>query len=496
MVLSLTSCALTVVLAQPVAEPASGVPELGLREERRLDMSQVSDEPTAADVDGEPAADEASGESVHADSTNELLWVPRVVLFPVRLVYEVPGQALKGTFWLVERYRVRDVYQQIFFNEDGTFGIFPTALFETGFGLNVGARLIYRNVFGHGESLSVRGGYGGQFRQTLLGQFRSGALFGSRFRLELLGGNDARPRARFFGIGNSGDIDVPPPTLPISPVDQPFALNSRYSEARTRAQADLRFFFTQQLSATVGIGWLIQSFGGCAGCKSTDDLVEVNEGHSVDIEDVYDTTQLVGFREGLSNLTGTVSISYDSRAPANDFIPKPTPSSGWRANVFGGRTVGFSNDPSELTRVGGDVTRVFNILRGDRTLSIRAYYETVMGKVSEIPFVAYPQLGGNFVLRAEQIGRYRDRNVASISAEYMWSLNQNLSSFVFIDGGRVWRDIHEIALKDTHLGGGFGIQAHTMKTFLLRMMIGYNGNQARLAFSIDPLYDIAPRAEW
>jgi hypothetical protein len=35
-----------------------------------------------------------------------------------------------------------------------------------------------------------------------------------------------------------------------------------------------------------------------------------------------------------------------------------------------------------------------------------------------------------------------------------------------------------------------------MKTFLLRMMIGYNGNQARLAVSVDPLYDIAPRAEW
>ncbi|HSI05812.1 MAG TPA: BamA/TamA family outer membrane protein [Myxococcota bacterium] len=494
--LSLTSCALAMLLAQVAEEPAPAEPELGPREERRLDLTQVTDEPSAADVQGEPTADQADGQSVREDETNELLWVPRVILFPVRMVYEVPGQALKGTFWLVERYRVQDVYQQIFFNEDGTFGIFPTALFETGFGLNVGARLIYRNIFGHGESLSVRAGYGGQFRQTLLGQFQSGALFGSRFRLELLGGNDARPRARFFGIGNAGDIDVPPPTLPIDPIDQDFALNSRYSEQRTRAQADLRFFFTKRLSATAGMGWLVQSFGSCAGCQDADELADVSERQSVNIKDVYDTAALVGFNQGLSSLTGSVALSYDSREPANDFIPKPTPSRGWRANVFGGRTFGFYDDPSRFTRIGGDLTRVFNIFRGDRTLTLRAYYETVIGRIRDIPFVAYPQLGGNFVLRAEQIGRYRDRNVASVSAEYMWSLNKNLSSFVFIDGGRVWRDIHEIQFKDTHLGGGFGIQAHTMKTFLLRMMVGYNGNQARLAVSVDPLYDIAPRAEW
>lgn len=486
-----------IALAQTAAEPVPAAPELGPREERRFDVDATSDEPTAADVAGEPSAAEAHGESVREDETNELLWVPRIVLFPVRLVYEVPGQGLRGTFWLIERYRVRDVYQQIFFNEDGTFGVFPTALIETGFGLNVGARLIYRNVFGHGEGLSVRAGYGGQFRQTLLAQFRSGALLGSRFRVELLGGNDARPRARFFGIGNAGDIDVPPtPGVPINPFDQSFAMNSRYSEQRTRAQSELRFFMTRYFSAAASVGYLHQTFGSCSGCEDADEIAEAEENDSLNIKDVYDTARLVGFNQGLSSLTGTLSIAYDSREPLNDFIPKPTPSSGWRANLFAGRTMGFGDDPSRFTRAGGDVARVFNVLRGDRTLTIRAYYETVIGAVRDIPFTAYPQLGGNFVLRAEQIGRYRDRNVGSLTAEYMWSLNKNLSSFVFIDAGRVWRDIREIEFKDTHLGGGFGFQAHTMKTFILRMMLGYNGNQARLAVSIDPLFDMSPRAEW
>lgn len=494
MVLTLTVWTLAAVLAQTAPAPAE--PELRPREERRLDTEVVTDEPSAADVAGEPAADDAHGESVREDENNELLWVPRIVLFPVRLVYEVPGQALRGTFWLVERYRVQDVYQQIFFNEDGTFGIFPTALIETGFGLNVGARMIYRNVFGHGESLSVRAGYGGQFRQTLLGQFRSGNLFGQRFRLELLGGNDSRPRARFFGIGNDGDIDAPPAGGPISPFDQPFALNTRYSEQRTRGQADLRFFMTRYFSATAGLGFLHQTFGSCAGCEDSDELDEAGEEDSVNITDVYNRADLVGFNQGLNSLTGTLAISYDSREPLNDFIPKPTPSRGWRANLFAGRTLGFYDDPSRFTRAGGDIARVFNVLRGDRTLTIRAYYETVIGRLRDIPFTAYPQLGGNFVLRAEQIGRYRDRNVASLGAEYMWSLNKNLSSFVFLEAGRVWRDIRQIEFKDTHLGGGFGIQAHTMKTMILRMMIGYNGNEARLAVSIDPLYDMSPRAEW
>ncbi len=496
MLLGLTSWALALVLAQGSDDPVLTEPELGLRDERRVDLDHISDEPSAADVKGEPSADEAHGQSVREDETNAALWVPRLVLFPVRLVYEVPGQALKGTFWLVERYRVRDVYEQIFFNEDGTFGVFPTALFETGFGLNVGARLIHRNIFGHGESVSLRAGYGGQFRQTLLGQFRSGSLLGSRFRLELLGGNDARPRARFFGIGNASDIDPPPFGDRLDPVDNSFAVNTRYSESRTRANADLRFFFTEHLSASAGLGWLVQSFGSCAGCVRGAAVADASEETSVNIKDVYETSELIGFDQGLSNLSYTMAVSYDSRRPANDFIPKATPSHGWRANVFGGRTVGFHDDPSRFTRLGCDVTKVFNIYRGDRTLTLRGYYETVMGRVSDIPFVSYPQLGGNFVLRAEQIGRYRDRNVASVSAEYMWSLNQNLSSFVFIDGGRVWRNARDIELADTHWGGGLGVQAHTMKTFLLRMMVAFNGSEARLAVSVDPLYDEAPRAEW
>src|SRR5690242_15502463 len=146
------SCVLALLLAQTGEAPPA--PELAPREERRLDVETMSDEPTAADVRGDPPADEASGELVREDESNELLWVPRVLLLPVRLVYEIPGQTLRGATWLIERYRVRDVYQQIFFNEDGTFGIFPSAFFETGFGLNVGAHLIYRNIFGHGEALS------------------------------------------------------------------------------------------------------------------------------------------------------------------------------------------------------------------------------------------------------------------------------------------------------------------------------------------------------
>lgn len=492
--LALTSCVLALVLTQ--ASDAAPAPELGSRDERRLDVSQVTDEPTASDVEGEPAAHEVSGQSAYADENNELLWVPRIILFPVRLVYEVPGQALRGTTWLVERYRVGDVYQQIFFNEDGTFGIFPTALLETGFGLNVGARLIYRNVFGHGESLSVRAGYGGQFRQTLIGQFRSGALFGSRFRLELLGGNDARPRARFFGIGNASQIEPVPSGIPLNPVDNATAVNGRYSELRTRAQADLRFFFTTALWASAAIGWVDQSFGSCSGCVRGDDVVGANRSRAVNVRDVYDTSRLTGFETGLTNLTYTLSMSYDSREPLNDFIPKPTPSRGWRGTVYGGFTEGYSDDPSHFTRFGIDTARVFNIFRGDRTLTLRFYYETVVGSLGQIPFTSFPQLGGNFVLRGDNIGRYRDRNVASLSAEYMWSLNQNISSFLFTDAGRVWRSPRDLELEGVHVGVGWGLQMHTLKAFLLRFTVGYNGQAARIALSIDPLYDTSPRAEW
>ncbi|RMH43557.1 MAG: hypothetical protein D6689_04775, partial [Deltaproteobacteria bacterium] len=67
------------------------------------------------------------------------------------------GCARRGALWAHDRYQLGERAKRIVFNGEQTVGLFPTLFFETGSGLNGGARFIYRELFGDGK-LSARAG--------------------------------------------------------------------------------------------------------------------------------------------------------------------------------------------------------------------------------------------------------------------------------------------------------------------------------------------------
>src|SRR5207253_883992 len=119
-------------------------------------------------------------------------------------------------------------------------------------------------------------------------------------------------------------------------IDNTLAVNGRYSEVRTRAQVELRYLLTRYLSASASVGWLVQSFGSCSGCLKNEAVVNADDSEAVNVADVYDTSRLVGFTQGLSSLRTGLARGSDPRRPATDSTPKPTPRHGWRASASGG----------------------------------------------------------------------------------------------------------------------------------------------------------------
>jgi hypothetical protein len=108
------------------------------------------------DWESAPPPGAASGVDTGDEQGDGLLWVPRVLLFIPKWTLIIVASPVRLVAWTYERYQLRDRFKQIFFNIDGTFGIYPVAFFETGFGLNAGARLVHKNLAGRGAPAARR----------------------------------------------------------------------------------------------------------------------------------------------------------------------------------------------------------------------------------------------------------------------------------------------------------------------------------------------------
>src|SRR5690606_37405466 len=107
------------------------------------------------------------------------------------------------------------------------FVLYPTAEFLTNFGLNLGAQSGLNNVFGRGERIRVRASFGGEFDYRASLRLDTGRRIGRRAAVSMLAEVRSRPKDRFFGFGN-GDVVVP--AMPIRPLSDEAAVETKFSE--------------------------------------------------------------------------------------------------------------------------------------------------------------------------------------------------------------------------------------------------------------------------
>lgn len=471
----------------PPVEPSSKVP--ATTGESPLPNEQTR---SAEDFEGAPLPTEASGTIVPRNKGASFgRNVGRVLLFVPRWTAEALFAPVRLGLWTYNRFQLGDRFQSIFFNDEGTLGLFPVAFFETGFGLNVGARFIWRELFKGDGKLQARLSYGGRFRQVYSAKLKSGRLLGGRLEMELDGSFQIFRRSRFFGIGNEVDFtgfDAGDPL--IDPINDDSAVKTRYrhDDALVKLTADVRL--VGALSLRLSGGFLNRDF---------DDLGIETRGDQR-IFEVYDRNQLVGFNDGQAAVVPEIELVYDTRRRTSPFRSAATPATGWKLAGFVGWHKAVENsDPSDFFLYGIDLQRHINLFNGDRFLILRAYLEGVTGNIEEIPFADLPRLGGPTFLRGYDRDRFRDRIATLYTAEYNYPMAGNLSAFLFTDTGRVYRDYDSVTdqgFDDLHVGFGMGIQGHTRNSFITRATV-YSSIDGDLFFSVsfDPVFDTRSREE-
>ncbi len=406
-----------------------------------------------------PRPDAASGLAVApAPASSAALAVPRALLLLPRAAFEIVSAPIRGGLWVYDRYDVGRRAVDLFFNDERTFGVYPVAFFETGFGISLGARLVDRDLFGKNERLSAAAMWGGRNRQRYVLRIDSGDRLGP-LELGLKGEYEYRPKERFFGIGNLDEVDLDDVVEPVDPFG-PEAVSTRYRERGERGGIQAIYEIAPLLHLEAH---------GLADKRNFGDPSHTDD---PPVEDVYDTAELVGFDEGTDAWIGELRLSWDTRRSAGYLAPDAIPGAGWLLTGYGGYNAPITDDWDGFWRYGADAQLFINLYHGTRVLGLRALVDEVRADPEDIPFVYLPALGGDDLLRGYQSERFRDSALTMASAEYTWELNRAMFAFLFVDVGRVQPSLADASLDDLRLGYGGGFQFQTRTTFVMRTHVG------------------------
>ncbi len=413
----------------------------------------------------------------------------RVALYPVRGVWWVALAPLRGLAYAFNRWQLKERYQAVFFSEDLTRGLLPTASYQSGLGVTGGLSFKWKDIEGTDANLTLRASYGGEFLQNYSALIDSGKAFSDHISVGAFLQFRELPNARFFGLGNGDQVDVE--SLDgnlIDPITDDTAVATRYSHDSLTTGVGARFTFSDSLTLLVSSLYRLRDFER-----------EIRFGDDSRIFDVYDPNRLVGLVDGLSNLYTEASLTYDRRKRYARYHSSASPSTGYLLNGFIAYQAGLvEEDRSAHGRWGIDLQRYISLYRGDRTLTLRLYVEGVTGGLEEVPFIDLPALGGPIFLRGYQRDRFRERNVALASVEYGYPISRNIRGYLFVDAGAPFRDLDALAdwPKAPRIAFGGGFQFNTINSFLGRLIVGTSiDGEFQLTFSFDPTFETTTRED-
>lgn len=374
----------------------------------------------------EPTSEDSTGQKV----IRGVLLVPKgiltLALAPVRL-----------GVWATERYELPERARRFFFNDKGNFGIYPTARYEAGERLRIGAQMDWRVT----DNDRIRSFAGGSVDGDL---YRLDTTYSHRTELAAIDNAliyEQIPDRRLYAIGNvdSGSI----------------RFDSKLARAATQGAYRL------------GGGFEARGAISIASREAIDD---------------YKT----GYLEA--------ELLYDSRSGDVGWDTPQVTSGGSLVSVWAGHETIL--DRRDLWRYGMDLQHYIRIGRGPRVLAFRLHGEAIDAPVDEVPVTELPTLGGPVYLRGYHLDRWRDRVAAVGTAEYQWDLSHSLFAALFVDVGRVYPALDDLSFNDLRAGYGIALELHAPGIQGIRgSMASSTDGGLFFNFYLEPVFTLTPRVE-
>lgn len=420
-----------------------------------------------------PAPDQARNIAVPGgpESEDVYLAVPRTILLLPRLTLDALFFPVRGLATLVDKYHLVEQVEDVLYNDARTAAIIPTLGYQNEYGFTGGLKAFHNNVLGNDEEASVSAQYGGFYQQAYKFKFEGDEVAHSPLWLEAALRYEFKPGVLFWGIGNESLSEAG--AEPVDP--RAAAIETRYRENRALASVLVgQTIRTDNEWTQVG---MMGSYNRRRFGPSTRDFNEPS------LEEAYDTSELVGYDEGVDVVEVGPVFVFDSRDH------RVLTSRGNYLNSFASYGIPYRQDQG-FWHYGVTAATFINLYKRTRVVSFRGVLEAVHGDEDEIPFTELMRLGGSERLRGYGSDRFRENLSFVATAEYRYPIHDLVAGEVFVDAGRVGAGYGDVfALSNDNpvrVGAGLGLVIHNEEDMWFKAEAAY-GDELTLFLATSPL---------
>jgi hypothetical protein len=389
------------------------------------------------------------------------VWLPRLALAPLRLAFRTVSEVVLVPVRVEDELHLSARAVDLFFNDERTFGVYPTLGYETGIGLAAGAHLHHLDLFGRHEGLQLNAVFAGPYRQAYDARIHTGRIWNA-LRLSALAGYALYEDLRFYGAGNADLDPVSIAQLPLDALDPDVAVKTFYRERVARMALELEAALGGDLRLEARNQWRWRAIS--TGAPGDADTPWADE--------VFAPGTLAGLDEDLTNADVMLALVWNGWRSVRHDLPRQLPSKGTRFEAFSGAQVELAGRHPPFGRVGFDLQPLIDLYRGDRVLRLHLRGEAMLGALDAIPFFDLPTLGGASLLRGYAPQRFSGLLSLLSSVEYRYPVTESVASYLFVDAGRVYTDAREVSLsslRESRVGFGFGLQFYQTHGVLFRL---------------------------
>jgi len=407
-------------------------------------VSTLCAQPALATDEDRPLPDYDGREPPPATPGEVLLWVPRVIFFPVYLVAEYVIRAPLGFLIAgAERQGVPAwLYDFFTFGSEHQAGVVPTVYADFDFYPSLGFYAFWDNAFVEHHDLRLRAAFGGE--DWLVASFSDRYHFGPerRDRVAVEATAQRRPDFTYFGIGP----DTRQSNL------------TRYGATllEARAMVDLKPWRESTLHAQVTLRRTRFYRGGFGDDPTLEESIATGE-----------LPLPPGYLQGYSAALGQVSASFDTRHP------RPEPGSGIR--VAGDAVTGsLLGDGGGFVRYAATVGGFWDVNNRRRVLALAvgARFVEPVGSVT-IPFTELVTLGGPEPMKGLYPGRLYDRSALVAGLAYRWPIWIWLDGLMRMETGNVFGEhLDGFRLGRLRWSGAIGVESNGEPDSAFQLQIG------------------------
>jgi hypothetical protein len=374
------------------------------------------------------------------------------VLFLPRSAVELVLLTTGSASGLIEDEQLVPRAREIFFGQEGRFGVFPTLFLETGVNANVGARMV---ASGGPWATTLRAGYGGLDDNVIESRIRLALAGPLPAVVSVEGLHDRRSLLGFVGLGQD----------PFADGRNRYAGEPRAGLFRERRERGI-------LALGVRAAPDLELLASTSYTQRLDD--EPPGTGDAGIEHAFAPRSIDGPGRTTRIVYTEVSARIDTRES------RRAVATGAMLEGYGGLAFGAFDEATRFGRTGGRAGVYLPVVRSTNVLSPRIALDSlVLPGGGAIPFREYT---GQPTFRGFDSRRDVVSTVGSV--DYRWQVIRFVAARLFADVARVAPDVPHLFSTDWRWAAGFGLDLHGNSTELGRLALAYSPEGINVLFSL------------